>query len=61
MTFYDLYEACVNIDENACVYIYKGSMCVRTAEVKEVLGEHGSDLIKWFCIRYDEDIEVCFK
>lgn len=59
MTFYELYAACVNVDENSNVYIYNGG--TRRCKVKDVLAEHGEDVIKWFCIRYDEDIEVFFK
>lgn len=59
MTFRDLYETCVNIDENANVYIHNGNG--KVSKVKEVLDSHAMKAVKWFCIRYDEDLEICFK
>ena len=59
MTLYDLYETCVNIDENATIYIHNGTG--KKCKVKDAIGQYGAKKIKWFCIRYDEDIEVCFK
>lgn len=62
MKFHELCETCVNIDVNSTVYIYNkltNDSC-NVYKVKDILGEHGNDTIKWFCIRYDEDVELCF-
>ena len=62
MKLHDLCETCENIDVNSTVYIHNNlTMEVsNVCKIKDILDEHGNDTIKWFCIRYDEDLEVSF-
>ena len=60
MKLNDLCETCENIDINTTVYIHNKST-IEVSKIKDILGQHGNDTIKWFCIRYDEDLAICFK
>lgn len=62
MTLHDLCKTCENIDVVSTVYIYNNLTLEvsKVCKIIDILHEHGNDTIKWFCIRYDEDVEVSF-
>lgn len=62
MTFHDLYVSCQNIrlDSNVRIYnVYNGTW--KVCKMEKALVEYGDNVIDYFHIINDRDIEVYFK
>lgn len=61
MKFHELCETCVNIDVNSTVYIHNKltNETRNVCKVKDLLGQHANDTIKWFYMLFKDLYSAC--